>query len=198
MASGETRADVAAFLLFRQGTLCQTKLMKLAYLADLEHMRRYGRPLSEASYRCDKYGVVDYALLGVAATMPDVRVKQTMTFFRTKGRDFSRTETLADPADHMSIQARSVLEATLEEYGSWRAGDLGDFTKTTPPWNDAKARHSPLVHLMVIAPKDKLAHLHEVLKHVDRSTRGSAEDLAKRDASVDRSIRKYRLRAMGG
>jgi len=192
-----TREDLVAYLLTRVSCLTKVSLMKLAYLADLEHMSRYGRPLSEASYTRDHHGAVDYLILDAAEAMPFVRVEPVITWFGSAGKEYRATSALVDPADRLTVQARAVLDGIVATYRTWSAADLGRLTKTTAPWKDAVERDSRVLRLAVVAPTNNLAHLSEVLKRVDRSTIGSAEDLARRDASVDDCMQSYRVRAMG-
>lgn len=192
-----SRQAVIAYLLVRLQCLSKTKLMKLPYLADLEHTRRYGCPLSDGQYSRDHFGAVDYAFLDTAANMSGVKTQPTVTWFGSKGMDYFAAADLADPADELSVRARAVLDEVIRRFGTVDAGSLGRLTKTTAPWEEAVKRNRTQLDLAVVAPEDEFAHLREVLKRVDRSELGSAEDLRRRDDMVEEHMAPLRLRAMG-
>jgi hypothetical protein len=104
---------------------------------------------------------------------------------------------MADAEYALSIHEKVVLDDVFEKYGAWTAAALGNETKRTEPWLKAVEFGRKTLDLSVIAPPDSLAHIRGVLSRIDRSQRGTAEELAQRNAEVEQWMRPYRSRATG-
>lgn len=176
----------------------KTTLIKLAYMADVESTRRFGVSITGEHYERDRYGAVAYNIPNTARKISGVCVDDHPTHTGNHGTDFSAGPGLPDPEYDLTIHEKVVLDDIYRKYGSQYARDLGDATKRTKPWKQAVESGSVSLDLSVVAPSDPQAYCQKVLSRVDRSTRGTPAQIAKRDAEVAGYMRCYRSKASGG
>jgi len=178
--------------------LAKSALLKICYFADLENVRRFGRPITDAKWRRDQYGAVAYEITNAARKIPSVQVNDYTTYTSHHGTDFW----LAVPIDcggSLSMNERAVLDDVWEQYGRRSAKELGAETKNTEPWRCAVAAGVNDLDLSVVAPRpgDELAYFARVLERVDLGTRGDPEEIAALQRDTYEYMVPYRTEACG-
>jgi hypothetical protein len=173
------------------------KLMKLAYFGDLMHVERYGQQISPATWNCHHFGAVCYTFPDTADWMEGVRITKVPNAQAPDRPQtiYSAGTTLPDYHDQLTVHERDTLNDMLAIYGDIGAERLGEMTKETKPWI-AAGGNGP-VDLSVVAPVDPLAFLRVVFDGIDRSVRGSQDEIADRDAETIEFMRPYHARALG-
>lgn len=164
----------------------KTTLIKLCYFADLESVRRSGEPITGQTWERGQYGAVAYDIPNTARKIPGVQIDDHPTPTGNLRTDFSAGLGLPDPEYDLSVSEMVVLDDIFEKCSRQYARTLGDQTKTTEPWVNAVAADSKVLNLSVVAPADPAAYSKKVLARIDRSQRGTAAEIAARDAEVER------------
>jgi uncharacterized phage-associated protein len=188
-----SREDVIRYLLMRTSYLTKTQLMKLSYFADLEHMKRYGTMLSEASYIRDKRGPVDYSIPDTAQSMDDVDCVSGSNFYGSPEYDFKRKESMVDSAKNLSSSAQSTLDWVIENYGQMSASRLSELTHSTEPWIASVNSGKSAVDLSICKNEKKKEYLDKIRASIDRSTIGTAEEIEVRNAKIRREMLRYKV-----
>ena len=175
--------------------ISKTSLIKLCYFADLESVRRWGVPITGEAYQRDRYGAVAYSIPNSARNVPGVDVMDYPTYTGNHGTDFCAGPGMPDPEYDLRISEKVVLDDVFFQHGKQLAKDLGNATKQTEPWLKAEAEGATDLDLSVVAPRDRGAYVEQVLSRIDRSSRGTPEQIAERNSEVEEFMRPYRVSA---
>jgi len=175
----------------------KTALIKFAYLADLESMRRFGVSITGEQYKRDEYGAVAYNIPNSARKMSGVCVDDHPTHTSHHGTDFSAGEDMPDPEYDLTIHEKVVLDDVYAEYGLRTATSLGEMSKQTEPWVKAVDIGCTALDLSVAAPSDPGAYSMKVIARIDRSRRGTPAQIAERDAEVREYLSHFGAKASG-
>lgn len=191
---------VVCYLLGQVRPRCinKTKLIKLSYLADLESVRRFGRFITGQQYTQDEHGAVSYDIPNTARKIPGVLVDDHPTHTGKHGTDFCAGPDMPDAEYDLTIAEKIVLDDVLERFGKMTATALGIETKRSEPWSQATELGVETLDLSVVAPSDRDAYRRHVLSGIDRSTRGTPEQIAERNAEIDEFMRPLRSAAISG
>ncbi|MGI8857660.1 MAG: type II toxin-antitoxin system antitoxin SocA domain-containing protein [Thermomicrobiales bacterium] len=100
MAMGDSMEQFVLYLIQQaKQPLGKTALLKLVYLADVEHYRRTGRQMTSAQWWRDQRGPVDYAVTEEARALQQ---KGLITIVSTSSRDGVKRETYY-PKSHEDV-----------------------------------------------------------------------------------------------
>lgn len=108
------------FLHTNAGTMDLLKLVKLVFLADREHLIRYGRPIVGGVYYAMKLGPVS------SETLDDLNGRSRKRSFRRVGNNVEAEREV--DADFLSETDREVLEYIHKTYGHLTPLELVDTT----------------------------------------------------------------------
>lgn len=112
--------DIILFLVDQShDELSITKLMKLVYLADVEHQQLYGEPLSGVRWHFYHYGPFTRSVYEAAESLEE---KGQLTCliqpaFDEKGMSFASADNLESVVGRLSPRARRVLSNVLGRWG---------------------------------------------------------------------------------
>lgn len=124
-------ADSILYLAHKGIELDQYKAVKLLYLADREHLRRFGRPITFDNYVAMKYGPVgsnaydwlrSKKALGISPADLPFSVSKLGTFFYVVGPKREIEREIFSKSDLM------VLDQTVEKYGQMSFKQLFELT----------------------------------------------------------------------
>jgi hypothetical protein len=123
------------------GRPTKTKLLKLAYLAEVEYLRRHRKRLTNAPWIYFLYGpyISDYdEILSREFELEEVETADEHTAMLVSPRREKRTQ---EP----NFDAKMVIDAIINEFGDMLFKDLLDYVYfETEPMIDAKSRGRPL------------------------------------------------------
>ncbi len=133
-AYDEDRATHAVlWLLKHHESLHHIKLLKLIVFADLEHLKRYGRPIVGGPYFAMEHGPVGselYDQLKLLSTSPSAcQLSGTVAV-----NDFTLKAVAEPNEDFLSETDLEVLHATNEKYGAWGRSKLSTETHKFIAW----------------------------------------------------------------
>ena len=112
------------------------KAIKLLYLADRYHLRRYGRPITKDAYVAMTYGPVGTLAKDILEAQPIYVGEEPIEYARahidTKGYDYI-------PKREPNIQLfseseKEALDFALENFGKYKWNELIDLTHAFPEW----------------------------------------------------------------
>jgi len=119
----EDRARHATlWLLKRHGALDHIKLLKLVFLADVEHLRKYGRPVVGGEYFAMEHGPV-------ASELKLARIIGTAAV-----NDFTLRGVEEPDEDQLSETDLEILRDVNERYGAWDRYRLSNYTHQFEAW----------------------------------------------------------------
>lgn len=125
----ERACNATRWLLKRHGgRLDWIKILKLIVLADLEHLRRYGRPIVGGPYFAMEHGPVASELYD-ALKMGSLDGVEHISI----GSYISKATAEPDE-EQMSESDLEVLKHIDEQYGTWDPFRLSDFTHKLDAW----------------------------------------------------------------
>jgi len=197
--SSKTEATICYLLAKRAPRkLSKSALLKLCYFADLENVRRHGKPITDGQWRRDDYGAVAYEIPNAARLIAEVEVHDYTTYTGMHGTDFWLAE-VKDCGLGLTMNERVVLNDVWEQFGTRSAKDLGAETKKTEPWVAAVRAGVQELDLSVAAPApgNQFAYFAHVLEGVDLSVRGTPEEITALKDETDRFMTPFRLEACG-
>ena len=177
---GRTEA-VVCYLLekARPNPISKTSLMKLCYFADLEGMRRFGRPLTEESWERADYGVVAYGIPNAARQIPGVDAFDYDTYSGKHGTNFCAGPEALAFRDELGMDDKAILDDIWSRHGHWQATALGSESKRTEPWIMAEASGDSRLDLSAMSPgpNARLDYFAKVLERVDLSVQGTPAEI---------------------
>ena len=127
------------YLAIREGgQIGKLKLIKLIYLADRYHLRRYGRPLVNDSYYAMRHGPVGSAVKDIAG-FSDFLDKTELSYANQYIKAGKKKNTIVskDKVD-TGVFSESELEAlnfAFDEFGSQSPTSLVNLTHRYPEWD---------------------------------------------------------------
>lgn len=138
MPQADYRKATQAINFFAQkesGRVNKMKAIKLIYLADRYHLRKYGRPVTNDFYIAMKYGPVgskvkDLAELSFALTVDEREYAEK--YIDTKG--YSAISKLDFDDEVFSETDLEALEFAYKHFGSYDEFKLADVTHDFPEW----------------------------------------------------------------
>lgn len=119
------------------GQIGKLKLIKLAYLADRFHLRRYGRPIFNDSYLAMQYGPVGSSVKDIAELSAFLgrEERKYAARFLEKGKTENMVRTHAET--DMDVFSESEVEAlkfAYDQFGRLPAAALVDLAHRYPEW----------------------------------------------------------------
>lgn len=176
--------------------LSKSALLKLCYFCDLESVRRFGRPITDARWHRDTYGAVAYEIPNAARQIDGVAVSDYVTYTGNHGTDFC-LEVSMDFGSELTLNERAVLDDIWDSFRGRSAKDMGIETKKTKPWLLAVAADTQELDLSVVAPEpgNQFAHFSRVLQRVDLSVHGAPDEVAALEEATDRFMTPFRREA---
>lgn len=162
------------------GGVNRTMLVKLVYFAELEHWRRFARPLTDTPFRLYRYGAWAPEVVYVAEKSDFIEHSYFQGFhwqhnYRLK----------ADPgAQPLPSDLDDLLREVVARYIRKTAAEVGLLSKQTEPMIDAKADQR--LDLSVAAPRKprfrvRSGRLRNAQRSLDLSRRGTREEIDARD-----------------
>lgn len=120
------------------GQIGKLKLIKLAYLADRFHLRRYGRPIFNDAYLAMQFGPVGSSVKDIAELSPTFlssEERQYASRFIEKGKE-ENTVRSCDSADLdvFSDSEEEALRFAYDRFGNLSASALVKVTHRYPEW----------------------------------------------------------------
>ena len=126
-AYDEDRARHATlWLLKRHGALDHIKLLKLVFLADVEHLRKYGRPVVGGEYFAMEHGPV-------ASELYD-ELKLARIIGTAAVNDFTLRGVEEPDEDQLSETDLEILRDVNERFGAWDRYRLSNYTHGFEAW----------------------------------------------------------------
>ena len=128
------------YLLHKQSGAGSTRLQKLLYLAESEHHRRYGKPLTGAEFVKYHYGPWSPEVANAwdaleAQGVIKEQITATRNGYRCRLKKLSiKRGEITFPTPH----AENVLNFVLDQFGHSRTPELAQCTKETPPFQRAE------------------------------------------------------------
>ncbi len=138
--------NVTLYILHKLGATSKTKLMKLLFFADFEHIRKYNRPITWAEYRRLPKGPVPSYFLDIinfviGKKIPyvlDKDVKKFSNVIKVKRGLFGLGAFLCPlrkpKMEELSQSDKEILDEILKRYGAKNAGQLWRATHRHPAW----------------------------------------------------------------
>lgn len=129
----EVAVQAVAYLLGKLGgSADKVKLMKLLYLADKAHFLQHGRPITGDAQWALPHGPVPSCTLNLLSGGDDECGDFASTHIGVQQKKYS---VIADPGVTMVPKTgQDVLNATLDQYGSWHTWSLRDLTHKLPEY----------------------------------------------------------------
>lgn len=131
----------------KDGKINKMKAIKLIYLADRLHLRKYGRPIVGDTYWAMKFGPVGSNVFDIANLSADVLHDTCFKYARTyishpKGDEklqeiISKKEVELDVFSQSDIEA---LERVYREFGDKDQFELAELTHQYPEWHKFKVQ----------------------------------------------------------
>lgn len=120
------------------GQIGKLKLIKLAYLADRFHLRRYGRPIFNDAYLAMQYGPVGSSVKDIIELSPTFLGSEERDYagrFIEKGtKDNTVRSRDAEDMDVFSDSEEEALRFAYDQFGRLSAADLVKVTHRYPEW----------------------------------------------------------------
>jgi len=120
------------------GHIDKLKLIKLVYLADRYHLRRYGRPLMNDVYFAMPYGPVGSSVKDIAEFSDYLDEAEYDYAKRYLGKGKVPNTVVSNSAVDTGVFSKSELEAlsfAFDTFGTRSASDLIKLTHRYPEWN---------------------------------------------------------------
>ncbi len=134
-------AQVANYLTRREGgEIDRLKLVKLLYLADRYHMRKYGRLVTGDYYFAMQYGPVGSTAANMASLSEWLGEEQLSYASKYLSRKDNHTVASINEVDMDELSESDVeaLDFAYANFGGKRASDLVDLTHKYPEWVNQK------------------------------------------------------------
>ncbi len=197
--------DIVLFLVgYAPAPLGITQLMKLVYLADTEHVRLYGEPLTNATWTWYHHGPFTPAVYDAVETLGEEGVVDDEIIVSGTERRRSVAATGATQAvdaalDRLNPRACRVLRHVLERYGRLSLPRLKQVAYGTAPMRAAQ----PGGRLdLTLEPRRSLAASHPPLADFlrrapgpDRRHWGDPAAAAAEDMAIMRDLERWRSEA---
>lgn len=124
------------------GQIDKLKLIKLVYLADRYHLRRYGRPMVNDAYVAMPLGPVGSSVKDIAefSDFLDVDERKYAKKYLARGERKYTIASIGNVDDE--VFSKSELEAldfAYSEFGKYPASDLVNITHRYPEWDKFKS-----------------------------------------------------------
>jgi uncharacterized phage-associated protein len=127
------------------GQIGNLKLIKLAYLADRYHLRRYGRPIFNDAYLAMQYGPVGSSVKDIAELSPTFLGRQERDYAAQlieKGtEDHTVRSRGSEDMDVFSDSEEEALRFAYDQFGKLSTAALVAVTHRYPEW----ARHAAVL-----------------------------------------------------
>jgi uncharacterized phage-associated protein len=117
------------------GSINKMKAIKLLWLADRYHIRRYGRPILNDQYVAMKYGPVQSAVRDLtqeASLLAEEEVQYRDEFLQPKGYEIKTMKPV--DSDVFSESDIEALEAVYSRYGKLDKFALAELSHRYPEW----------------------------------------------------------------
>ncbi|MFZ4500157.1 MAG: Panacea domain-containing protein [Minisyncoccia bacterium] len=123
------------------GQIEKLKLIKLVYLADRFHLRKYGRPIMNDTYLAMPLGPVGSSVKDIAefsSFLAEEEVEYAGKFI-SRGPRANTVVSVSDVDSNIFSQSEiEALNFAYQEFGSYRASQLVDITHIYPEWSKFK------------------------------------------------------------
>lgn len=137
--------DIVLFFVFSaKRDLPITKLMKLAFLADVEHQRLYGKPVSSMEWTYHNYGPFAQPIYSAtdALEIDGLIASTTQRASDRTGCQFSVVDERGDGVmprwEEFPMRARRALKLTFQRYGHLSVSQINEAAYNTEPMRAAK------------------------------------------------------------
>ena len=129
----------------KDGKINKMKAIKLIYLADRYHLRKYGRPIIGDEYWAMKYGPVGSSTLNIVNLSEDNIGTESIAYVKeyighTKG-DTELKDILSKKEVELGVFSQSDIDAfekVYKEFGDKDRFELADITHKYPEWSKFK------------------------------------------------------------
>ncbi|MBL4872109.1 MAG: SocA family protein [Rhodobacteraceae bacterium] len=147
----EKIVETMLYLAHKGIELSQYKTVKLLYLADREHFRRFGRPISYDKYVAMEYGPVASIALDIINGKNVLGVDKDALPFEIN--TIGVHSLISDPKRDIRRELFSksdliILDDTVEKYGHFEFGKLYELTHKhfaySRAWNNQKTKADPM------------------------------------------------------
>ncbi|MBU1179596.1 SocA family protein [Patescibacteria group bacterium] len=124
------------------GKIDKLKLLKLIWLADRYHLRKYGRPIINDTYWAMSYGPVASAVKDIVAEKPDFlsleEAKYLDKYIKCNQKNNEIKSIAEIDSDVFSKTDLESLEQIYKEYGKFKNSSLVKISHEFPEWKKFK------------------------------------------------------------
>ena len=120
----------------------KTEIIKLLFLSDRSHFRKYGSTITGDTYKAQPYGPVTIETKNMIDSIADGEDNSAISDFLEIKRDIEDSTKIEVRSrgdvnkKYLSKTNLEVLEEILDKYGSKTRQELIDFTHTLPEWKE--------------------------------------------------------------
>jgi uncharacterized phage-associated protein len=180
------------FAIQEGGKINKLKALKLIFLADRYHLRKYGRLITNDSYVAMKHGPVPSVIKDIAESS-DYLDDSTKEYAKSYVRPMSNLELASVKKIDMSIFSESDLEAlqfAWDVFGRYDQFQLRDITHSYPEW----IKHKKNVATGSCYPMNILDFLKDPTEEVDQNLELKSAD--HKTFGLDEEDRRVRSEAL--
>jgi uncharacterized phage-associated protein len=119
------------------GKINKLKALKLIFLADRYHLRKYGRLVTDDCYVAMKYGPVPSTVMDIAEAdifLNEMFKKYASVYIKAIDSGMRVESIKTVDADYFSDSDTEALNFAWDNFGHYRNWDLSDFTHLYPEW----------------------------------------------------------------
>ncbi|MFQ6051153.1 MAG: Panacea domain-containing protein [Candidatus Hydrothermarchaeota archaeon] len=130
--------DIIVYFAFKTRFLTERRLMKLIYISEIYHIKKFGKRLTNARFYNYHYGPwsPDIALVGEVISGEDILIEYETTKNGHEASFFKPN--VSETTVKLSKEEISTLEDVLKDWKFKRTNDLINFAKSTVPHRESE------------------------------------------------------------
>jgi uncharacterized phage-associated protein len=137
-----TGVQLVEYLLKEYGPLPQKKLQKLAYLAEIEYIKKHGERLSDLSFRRYHYGPFSSDIRNIEDLDDNIMITEHVDMQYPSQTSELVGECLSIPI--LDVTLVNELKDCLSQYQSKNGGELEEIADNTEPFLETKKLNDPI------------------------------------------------------
>ncbi len=130
--------DIIVYFAFKTKFLTERRLMKLIYVSEIYHIKKFGKRLTNACFYNYRYGPwsPDIDLIGEVISGEDILIDYETTRNGHEASFFKPN--VSETTVNLSEEEISTLEDVLKDWKFKRTYELINFTKSTVPYRESE------------------------------------------------------------